>query len=135
MLLAAYLDDGKQPQEAVASADPSKPHRLRWEELPNYPKSRMHAAMVHLVNSAPTGKLASVNEDALREIQRMDSVIDLQVYGEFLDYGNFITPTVDIRTDCGWVQMLSVNEDSFQRDFDRIVELMPTLFVTEVVHD
>ena len=65
------------------------------------------------------------------EIQKMESVIDLEVYSPFLEIGNEICPTVDIRTDCGWVQLLNSDPEAFTRDYDRIIELMKSLFEVE----
>ena len=131
MLLAAYLgsdddDDEKYPSETASQ-------RLDWNTLPDIPSTphRMAAAMVHLVNSAPTGSLSSVNENALMEIQSMNSVLDLEVYGSFLEIGTVITPTIDIRSDAGWVQLVNPDPDALERDYVRIVELMPTLFQVE----
>lgn len=126
MLLAAYLGD--QPEDSYPAE--SAHLRLDWDLLPSIPKKRMHGQMVHL-SSFVEGKLISVNEMALMEIQQMESVIDLEVYSPFLQIGNQIERTIDIRTDCGWVQMVNPDEVAFSRDFERIVELMPTLFVVE----
>jgi hypothetical protein len=126
MLLAAYLG-GQDP----ASYPPnSEGERLDWDLLPEIPSKRRNGAMVHLVNYA-RGTLAYVNEAALMEIQSMESVLDLEVYGSFLELGNEITPTLDIRSDAGWVQLVNDDPEAFQRDYARIVELMPTLFEVE----
>ena len=61
----------------------------------------------------------------------MESVWDLQVYNPFLQLGNEISPTVDIRSDAGWAQLMNEDEESFVRDYQRIVELMPTLFFVQ----
>ena len=88
----------------------------------------MNAAMVHLVNDKK-GVLKRLNEQALYEIQGMDSVLDLEVYPDFLKPGvSIIEPTVDIKTDAGWIQMLNPDREIFERDYRRIIELMPTLF-------
>jgi hypothetical protein len=39
------------------------------------------------------------------------------------------SPTIDIRTDAGWVQIVNDDKEAFQRDYERIVELMPELFI------
>ena len=122
MLLAAYLGD-------LPPIDDGAP-RLRWDLLPHIPAKRMNGQMVHL-SSFVSGRLRSVNEEALMEIQQMESVVDLEVYGYFLQPGNPIRKTVDIRTDCGWVQMVHPDSQIFQRDFNRIIELMPTIFDME----
>jgi hypothetical protein len=126
MLLAAYLG-GNAPSSYPAEYEKQ---RIDWDLLPDIPSTRINGAMVHLVNYAG-GTLTGVNEAALMEIQNLESVLDLEVYGSFLEMGNDITPTTDIRSDAGWVQLLNPDEEAFQRDFDRIIELMPTLFQVE----
>jgi hypothetical protein len=123
MLLAALLGDGP-------CLPGSEDLRLEWSLLPDRPVLRAHGAMVHLVNHAH-GKLVGVNEDALNEIQAMESVLHLQVYPHFLEMGNEILATIDIRTDAGWVQLINDDAQAFAKDYNRIVELMPTLFVAE----
>jgi predicted ATP-grasp superfamily ATP-dependent carboligase len=118
MLLESYLGGG--PIETVHV----------WDDFPTLPSIRAHAAMVHLVNHA-SGKLVGINGEALNEIQRLESVLELKVYPSFLEMGNHISPTVDIRSDAGWVQLINDDEEAFQRDYNRILELMPTLFVTD----
>jgi hypothetical protein len=123
MLLEAYLggnDPSFYPPETESQ-------RLDWDILPDIPSTRMSGAMVHLVNYAQ-GTLVGVNERSLMEIQSMESVLDLEVYASFLELGNEIAPTIDINSDAGWVQMLNPDQEAFQRDYERIVELMPTLF-------
>lgn len=126
ILLAVYLGDGPKdsyPREGAGL-------RLDWDLLPHIPTNRMHGQMVHL-SSHVEGTLVSLNEAALMEIQQMDSVVDLEIYGQFLEPGSRIEKTRDIRTDCGWVQMINPDEEAFMRDFERILELMPTLFHVE----
>ena len=123
MLLAAFLGDGPCATDKEGMC-------LEWSLLPDRPVLRAFGAMVHFVNHAQ-GTLIGVNEDALREIQRMESVWDLQVYNPFLDLGREITPTLDIRSDAGWAQLINDDEEAFVRDYNRIVELMPTLFYVQ----
>jgi hypothetical protein len=101
MLLAAYFG-GEDPLLYPMETESA---RLNWDLLPQNPATRMNGAMIHLVNYA-NGTLAHLNEEALTEIQNMDSVMDLEVYPPFLDVGNKILPTVDIRTDAGKCAML-----------------------------
>merc|ERR1712238_585022 len=70
-----------------------------------------------------------LNDNALYEIQRMDSVWDLEVYPGFLEEGiSYIEPTIDIKSDAGWIQLLHPSKEIFERDYERIIELMPSLF-------
>lgn len=125
MLLAAYL--GGQPVHAYPPSGESQ--RLDWDSLPDVPSLRAHGAMVHLVNSV-NGTLTEVKVQHLNEIQNMESVLEIEVYPDFLDVGGTIFPTVDIRSDAGWVQLINDDPSVFQRDYNRIVELMPHLFQT-----
>ena len=123
MLLSAYLGGGPCVPE-------QKEMCLEWSLLPDRPVLRAFGAMVHFVNHVQ-GTLIGVNEDALREIQAMESVLDLQVYNPFLELGKEIMPTVDIRSDAGWVQLINDDSEAFVRDYNRIVELMPILFFVQ----
>ena len=126
MLLAAYFGDDDDDQEVYPDVD--KDARVDWNLIPDFPSKLMSAAMVHLVNDKK-GTLKRLNEDALYEIQSMQSVFDLQVYPDFLEPGiSVIEPTIDIKSDAGWIQMIHPNQEVFQRDYDRIMELMPTIF-------
>ena len=124
MLLSSYLfnNNGFQAQDDSMA--------LAWDLLPDRPVTRAFGAMVHLVNHQK-GKLVAVNTEGLTEMQEMESVLDMHVYPHFLEEGAEIAPTVDIRTDSGWVQLINDDQEAFQRDYNRIVELMPTLFVVE----
>ena len=124
MLLAAYL--GGEP---VESYPPGSEHlRLDWDTLPDLPSLRLSGAMVHLVNFA-SGVVTSIQH--LDEIYNMESVLEMEVYPEFLNVGNEISKTVDIRSDSGWCQIINDNPDALRRDYERIVELMPQLFTTQ----
>ncbi|MGK3741167.1 MAG: hypothetical protein ACI90V_008017 [Bacillariaceae sp.] len=132
MLLSAYLGRDDEVEENKNIDDTTviinEDEQLNWDLIPNYPSIRMNCAMVHLVNNKK-GILKRVNEQALYEIQAMDSVWDLEVYRDFLDPGiSYIEPTVDIKSDAGWIQMLHPNKEIFDRDYQRIIELMPALF-------
>lgn len=128
LLLAAYLGDGDDDGNVDGAVAINKDEQLDWELVPNYPSTRMNGAMVHLVNNKK-GILKRLNEKALYEIQAMDSVWDLEVYPGFLKEGvSYIEPTVDIKSDAGWIQLLHPSKEIFERDYERIIELMPSLF-------
>jgi len=128
MLLAAYLGDGDDDRNVEGAVATNEDEQLDWNLVPNYPSTRMNGAMVHLVNDKK-GILKRLNEKALYEIQRMDSVWDLEVYPGFLEEGiSYIEPTIDIKSDAGWIQLLHPSKEIFERDYERIIELMPSLF-------
>jgi hypothetical protein len=130
MLLAAYFNHENGALTVNDGDYYSSDEKLNWNLLPDIPKPRMNAAMVHIVNDK-NGILKSVNEAALYEIQAMESVWDLEVYQQFLEIGQKISPTIDIKTDAGWVQMVHPDREIFERDYQRIIELMPSLFEVE----
>jgi hypothetical protein len=142
VLLAAYFGGDGTPDGTTGSttthdgsslrAETSGNYRDRlvWEDIPDIPTKRMGASMVHLVNSE-TGTLKRVNEKALYEMQAMESVIGMEVYRAFLEIGTRIYPTVDIKSDAGWIQLVHPDSDIFNSDYQRIIELMPTLFEVE----
>jgi hypothetical protein len=136
VLLAAFFgrDGGGDVAAASENITPidggDEEDRLEWDLIPHIPTTRMNAAMVHLVNSED-GTLKRANDEALHEIEAMASVVDMEVYGEFLEVGRRIRLTVDIKSDAGWIQLVHPDAEVFETDFRRIVELMPKLFEVE----
>ena len=123
MLLAAYLGGNEE------TTYPPNTEQLRvdWDALPELPTTRLHAAMVHLV-CHKEGTLTGLNMDALNEISAMESVFDREIYDSFTEVGSRVEPTINIRTDAGWIHLVNDDKDAFERDYERIVELMPALF-------
>jgi len=39
-----------------------------------------------------------------------------------------VTPTVDIRSDAGWIHLINDDPSQLQSDYETIVNLMPTMF-------
>ena len=133
VLLAAYF--GNINHDGVKDDDDNNTKkRLDWDLIPHIPSIRMNAAMIHLVNSKE-GTLKRVNNDALYEIEAMASVGNMEVYNIFLEVGTQIHPTIDIKTDAGWIQLVNPDAEIFDADFQRIIELMPTLFEIEEESD
>lgn len=126
MTLAAYLGGNAEYTYPPGTED----MRLDWDSLPDLPVTRAYGAVVHLVNFAE-GILLSVNDEALEEIHAMESVFAMEIYPSFLEIGSPIIPTIDIRTDAGWVQIINDDKEAFQRDYARIVKLMPQLFIVD----
>jgi len=132
VLLAAYI--GNSNNDGVKDDDYNTKKQLDWDLIPHIPSTRMNAAMIHLVNSK-NGTLRRVNNDALYEIEAMASVGNMEVYHKFLEVGTQIHPTIDIKTDAGWIQIMNPDAEIFDADFQRIIELMPTLFEIEEESD
>jgi biotin carboxylase len=133
VLLAAYF--GNINHDDVKDDDDNNAKKqLDWDLIPHIPSIRMNAAMIHLVNSK-NGTLKRVNNDALYEIEAMASVGNMEVYNKFLEVGTQIHPTIDIKTDAGWIQLVNPDAEIFDADFQRIIELMPTLFEIEEESD
>ena len=100
-----------------------------WDKFPDLPFLRAHGCMVHLVNTQ-RGILKDVLY--LQELHDLPSVMNWQVYEHFATQGEVIEPTIDIRTDAGWVQLANGDPEEMQRDYEQIVAWMPTMFqITE----
>jgi len=126
MVLAAYLGGNAEDTYPPDTAE----MRLDWDSLPSLPTTRAYGAVVHLINFAD-GILLGLNKDALQEIEGMESVYAMEIYPSFCEVGSPIIPTIDIRTDAGWVHIINKDKEAFQRDYERIVELMPQLFTVD----
>jgi biotin carboxylase len=96
-----------------------------WDKFPDLPFLCAHGCMVHLVNTKK-GILQDVRH--LQELHDLPSVMNWQVYEHFATQGEAIEPTIDIRTDAGWVQLANEDPQEMQRDFEQIVAWMPTMF-------
>ena len=124
MLLAAYLGDAEEfPHN-------TEHKRLDWDTLPDLPVTRAYGAIVHLVSHSE-GILAGLNISALEEIEQMESVLAMEIYPHYTAIGEHIEKTVDIRTDCGWLHIMNDNPVAFKAEYDRVVELMPHMFLVE----
>jgi biotin carboxylase len=96
-----------------------------WDKFPDLPFLRAHGCMVHLVNTQ-SGILQDVRH--LQELHDLPSVMNWQVYEHFATQGQVIEPTIDIRTDAGWVQLANEDPQEMQRDYEQILAWMPTMF-------
>jgi ATP-grasp domain len=100
-----------------------------WDDIPDRPVLVAHGCMVHLVNYARAGRLTHNNH--LQAMVDLPSVMDCEVYEAFCTAGSHIEPTVDIRSDAGWAQLVNADADELQRDYEQIVQWMPTMFATQ----
>jgi biotin carboxylase len=99
-----------------------------WDKFPDLPFLRAHGSMVHLVNTKQ-GKLKDLQH--LQELHDLPSVMNWQIYEHFGERGRAIEPTIDIRTDAGWVQLANEDPVALQRDYQQILAWMPTMFLVE----
>ena len=44
---------------------------------------------------------------------------------------NLIEKTIDIRSDSGWAHLMNDDEEEFQRDYNRLIELQKEMFEVE----
>lgn len=65
-------------------------------------------------------------------IEALESVREFEIYASF-DVGEMVTPTVDIRTDAGYVLLVHEDPEVVQRDYQRISELQPEILEVEPV--
>lgn len=96
-----------------------------WSRVPEFPQLHAFGCMVHLVNYA-SGNLKQVFH--VQEMSQLESVLDYEVYEQFLTPGEKIEPTVDIRSDAGWVQLINEDREKLDQDFNKIVAWMPSMF-------
>lgn len=101
----------------------------QWSAVPNIPSLRNFGCMVHLVNSA-SGIL--VNNHHIDDLADLPSVLEYEVYGPFRTKGETITPTIDIRTDAGWAQLINPDREELERDYSLIEKWMETMFETSM---
>jgi hypothetical protein len=115
MVLAAYL--GETNDESHHQYPTETEHlRLNWDSIPTFPNTLAHGAIVHFVS---------------HEIEELDSVMDMEVYPQFLEVGNEIEKTVDIRSDTGWAHLMNDDDEQFEKDYERLVALMHGMFEVE----
>ena len=99
-----------------------------WDSIPDEPRLRAHGCMVHLVNSA-SGVLQDLRH--LPALEQLESLLHYEIYEPFRLPGTEIEPTVDIRTDAGWAQLIHEDPEVLQKDYEAIVGWMPTMFEVE----
>ena len=76
------------------------------------------------------GSITRIRFDILEEISDLPSVMNVHIYPQFMEVGNLIQKTMDIRTDTGWAHLLNNDEEEFRRDYARLIELMEYMFET-----
>lgn len=123
MLLAAYLG------EYIKNETDHDDHNslLDWDTVPSLPLTRFHGAIIHLV-SFVEGTVQQIK--GLEELESLQSVRNYEIYPSFME-GNYVSKTVDIRTDAGWVHLMNDNVEEFWSDYHRIMNLMEDMFVVE----
>ena len=121
LTLSAYLDD--------ANSNKRHSQALRWDSIPALPTTNAFAAIVHFVSHVE-GSITRIRFDILEEISDLPSVMNVHIYPQFMEVGNLIQKTMDIRTDTGWAHLLNNDEEEFRRDYARLIELMEYMFET-----
>ena len=131
MTLSAYLGDGSEQHSSNHEYPIETEHpRVKWNKLPALPSTLARGAIVHFV-SFVEGTISKIRFDILNEMEELDSVMDMEVYPQFLKEGNEIQKTIDIRTDTGWAHLMNDDEAKFHSDYQRLVELMAVMFEVE----
>ena len=131
LLLSAYLDsDDNNDDDANNNNNHSENEDDTWDNAPILPVTHSYGAIVHLVCHS-SGILSNINVNVLNEMEQLSSVRRFELYPSFTEIGSIISPTLDIRTDCGFAHILNDNGNEFRMDYDRLVELMPFMFEVE----
>ena len=106
MVLAAHLgDDGDDDSSSHTQG-------LSWDSIPVLPTTRAYGAIVHFVSHVK-GTISLIHYDVLEAMEDLASVMDMHVYPQFMDVGNLIKQTVDIRSDSGWAHLMNDDEEEF----------------------
>lgn len=59
----------------------------------------------------------------------MESFAGIDVYADPARGGSgYVKKTIDIRSDAGWVRLVHDKSEVVERDYKRVVELMPTMY-------
>lgn len=59
----------------------------------------------------------------------MESFAGIDVYADPANGGSgYVKKTIDIRSDAGWVRLVHDRAEVVERDYRRVVELMPTMY-------
>jgi hypothetical protein len=132
MTLASYLgsEDGQEQHDLHQYPIETEHLRLKWDSIPTIPTILACGAIVHFV-SFVEGTISRIRFDIIDEMEELDSVMDMEVYPQFLEVGNRIDKTIDIRTDTGWAHLMNDDEQKFKSDYQRLIELMPQMFEVE----
>ena len=130
MVLAAYLGDNDEASSLHQYPEETAHLRLPWDSLPTLPTTRAHGAIIHFVSHV-NGKISRINHDVLDQMEELSSVMDMHVYPSFLEEGNEVEKTVDIRSDTGWAHVMNNDEEEFQRDIATLIELQKHMFEVE----
>ena len=138
MTLAAYFSETRK-QSSTTSEEERDTHqypadtqhlRLNWDDIPTLPSTLAHGAIVHFV-SFVEGVISRIRYDILTEMEDLESVMDMEVYPQFLKVGNDIQKTIDIRSDTGWAHLINDDGAKFSSDYERLVHLMGEMFEVE----
>jgi hypothetical protein len=115
-----------------AMPSPSTTHALTHSINPSLHPSinpplqlKAHGRVVHLVCSGQ-GRVAAHRHVAA--IEALESVKEVEIYASF-DVGELVSPTVDIRTDAGYVLLVHEDPKVVERDYAAITALQP-----EIIH-
>ena len=130
MVLAAHLGENSESTSLHEYPEEAAHLRLPWESLPALPMTRAHGAIIHFVSHV-SGKISRINYDVLDQMEELPSVMDMHVYPHFMEEGNEIEKTVDIRSDTGWAHVMNNDEEEFQNDVARLIELQKDMFDVE----
>lgn len=66
----------------------------------------------------------------------MESFAGIDVYADPAMGGSgYVKKTIDIRSDAGWVRLVHDRAEVVERDYRRVVELMPTMYKVKVPED
>lgn len=123
--------DGRHSMHSPTPCDRCYAISLRkqaFDKLPPQPAAlRQAGRVVHLVCHA-RGKVRRVHH--LAAIRALRSFRALDVYSAFSE-GNEVEPTIDIRSDAGWIHLSHTHAAVVDEDYKAVVAYMLSMFEVE----
>lgn len=123
--------------DAITATAAAFADQHEWETIPDRPPNlKVGAILLHLNCCAldRAKPLREFRDDLFRHIQQLPSVLKAHVYPSHSKPGLLIHPTVDIKSDAGYVLLANADRDQCRADADFIrKDIEPRLF--EFVED
>jgi len=119
MLFISCLNNKKADEEST--------NTFSWDDLPVTPTLKLNGAIIHII-CYQEGNVVDLS--GVEEIQEQSSVLAMEIYPPYL-VGNYVTKTVDRRSEAGWLRLVHADEKIFLEDYERVMILMKDLFVVE----
>jgi len=115
-----YIESHGEGVDQVSATCDAILDEEKFENLPLLPPRHKAFPRVCFIVSYETGILKKVNETLYKEILKMQSYRNIQL---FVNVGGKVKPTTDSFTFVGQVELCHVDEGIVERDYNRIHEI------------